>query len=641
MKNFKLSVVTLAILTLLFSCEKDEIRQSETIEPPQIVMNEVPEAIKLGQQLGGLKSGSVDYYNDLDWENTVYLDVNYNGYNKRIYLPCTNSSVALTYADQTSRFDVRKEEGWRLLYNWIPTNSNDPVRVLAFILYNKYRGKMKVFFYNAQSINTNGNVMGILGVSTGNTEVFNFSSVIANPVGKTVECGVSQSSYQNINHYGIGLMPNHWYVFEYDMSNYDSSIDHTRELVFYVYGIDLTQVQLEGATTGTTTGQLTKVFNPNEYNSLITNKKLNGAIDDGTTSLLSSVGKDNLPDVFTKLKSKTSSSVLKFVFGKLGDDSTIKNIAGAIGGGFAGLLAKPVSKLIGKLFPPKNKPTYEITDVSLKTSLKSEFTGTLTTNNSLVHYTITPPQSAANSNCYASKFGVFRIKSTPKIYVQERFTFNRLEDDNGVIYPSYEDQLLYAQNYFSPMGYTRNLSDYSYVQKATLENFANLIEFNPDLLDDATVEYDASIVIYNSAKKIYMNNLTFENDAEGVILNSDGSAGFEQLIIAPEPINGIYTFLYNIIRPRKFIYQISPFPPTTSSPDLSYMNPDPGMRVKVTIRITPNNGDSPVVINQLIQPQLIANQTREPEPVLLTSGNIGRGSSGGGVTPREIIEMPD
>nr|WP_319571190.1 hypothetical protein [uncultured Draconibacterium sp.] len=628
MKNFKLGVVTLAILTLLFSCEKEEIRQSETIEPHQIVMNEAPETIRVGQQLGGLKSGSVDYYNDLDWENTDYLDINYKGYPKRIYLPCAHTAVALTYADQTSRFDVRKEDGWRLLYNLIPTNSNDPARVLVFFLYNKYRGKMKVFFYNAQDINTNGNVMGILGVTTGNTEAFNFSSVIANPVRRNVECVVSQSSYQNVNHYGIGVMPNHWYVFEYDMSNYDPSIDYTRELAFHVYGVDLTALQLEGATTGTITGQLTKVINSsNDANSLIKNKELKGAIGDGTTSLLTKVGKDNLPDVFSKLKSKTSSSVLKFVFGKLGSESTIENIAGVIGGGFAGIVAKPVSKLIGKLFPHKNQPTYEVTDVSLKTSLKSAFTGELKTQNSLISYIITPPQSAANSDCYAGKFGVFRIKSTPKVYVQERFTFARLEDD-CVVYPSYEDQLFYAQSYLCPMGFTENLSDYRYVQKATLENFSNLIEFNQSLLDDATVEYDASIVVYNSSEKWNMNKLAFENDAEGAILSSDGSVGYGQLIIAPEPIDGVYTFLYNS-RPSKFLYQRSPFPPTTSSPNLTYMDPDPGMRVKVTVRITPKNGDSPVVINQLIQPQLIANQTRKPEPVILTNGDFG-----GGLTPR-------
>jgi len=65
------------------------------------------------------------------------------------------------------------------------------------------------------------------------------------------------------------------------------------------------------------------------------------------------------------------------------------------------------------------------------------------------------------------------------------------------------------------------------------------------------------------------------------------------------------------------------------------MQADPGFRVKITVKVTPNDGSKPVVINQMIKANIIENQTEAPEPIIMTGnggfgGNTGGGSGGGG-----------
>lgn len=619
------TLLVLAVFIFAISgCTKDDDLQSNEFESNQQIEVETQKFItgtdsrtKSSSQDGQV----IDFYNDLDWENTTLLEVNHNGYIKHIYLPNAQTSIHLGYMDPTARFDLKKEDGWELVYNWIPTNSADPVRFPGILFYNKYLGKLKFYYYNLQSLNTNGNVMGTINMMGNTTNLFNFSEEVGDPLKTQYAQAVSQSSYESINSSIIGLSPNQWYAFEYEVTCYDPNLNPGDYIAFSGWGVDLTSISLTGMSDGTITGQLIKTMTSSDYNSLISTKKISGAIDDGATSILTKMGTKHVSPMFEDLKEKTSSGLLKTVFGKLSSESTVSGISGLIGGAFGSLLGKPISKLIGKIFPGKKTTTYEKTDVRLKTKLTHSFEGNMTTNKPFTNVEIQLPTYKINDNSFFGKFGLYRFKNRPTIKVQERFVPSRLEDNGEVTIPSYDDMVLYAQHYLSPVGFTDDRYDYTYVQKATLEDISNLIEFNPDLTAVADVEYNARVVRYDGYRFSHLTDVMIENATGGVILKDDGSVDEDQLIVSPDIFNGNYCFFYKHVVASHIIYQTSPFPPTTSSPDLQYKSADTGYRVLLTLRVTPKDGSEPAIINQMIKADLVENQEREPEPVIMTGGD--------------------
>ncbi len=126
----KINSLLIAIIVSLSACVDNELDKSI----------EVLKDVKSNESISGtLKSSNVDF----DWE-----------YAEEIFLPSINRNVPTPWAGGNISFDAYiyndrfKKDGWELLYNLFQT-TNDVNMVPSLIFYNKYRGVIRIYWYNA------------------------------------------------------------------------------------------------------------------------------------------------------------------------------------------------------------------------------------------------------------------------------------------------------------------------------------------------------------------------------------------------------------------------------------------------------------------------------------------------------------
>ena len=135
----------------------------------------------------------------------------------------------------TQKIDTYPEEGWVLLYKDFGDSSRPAAGDPLFILYNKYRGIMRVFFYNATGGASSYGVMRLDFVGSNSTSLVTFNSALpqfSDQYGGTADGTISFSSI-------VAILPSAWCYADFNITGYDRDIaDKTCYFRLSIYGIN-------------------------------------------------------------------------------------------------------------------------------------------------------------------------------------------------------------------------------------------------------------------------------------------------------------------------------------------------------------------------------------------------------------------
>lgn len=321
--------------------------------------------------------------------------------------------------------DRKKSEGWRLLYNSFSTDPNIYQQNPFFILYNEYRGIMRIFYYATDSfVQTSSNIIDNLSiVSSHSVKMFNFADK------EIINGNDTKTSLQHIQPKPFdGSMPlasHRWYMAQYELAyNPDiMSIPYNQiAFNFNLNFIDVSDITLNGTevselkgTVGEqSTGEFSKAFNSTLKNGG------KAALSNISYSLLKKGVDGNGKNVFG-IKDATYQKILK----KMGDaaSSSVSGVWGAA----AGLLNSI-------LFGTKTSPTPIY--ATINTEMKA--TGELSQKGAFPAMPITfympgtqiPSDAPGRLPLYNKPLGVFNINGNGlNIYVTHTKTQRIRHDD--------------------------------------------------------------------------------------------------------------------------------------------------------------------------------------------------------------------
>lgn len=238
MKKFNLLTVALFLVSL-FSCS-DNIYVDEQVtetEDKPLTRAVVPE--------------------DFDWDTADFMPTPAG--QSKIYVPWASSqgSLASSYTTDVIN-DHKKSDGWVMLYSSFTDKGTSRLQNPYFILYNKYRGLMRVYLYiTTQFVTTSSYLQDGLFINTSRSNI-----KLLNFLGReTVDGTSSRTSYQQIQPEpldgGKPLATNKWYMMQYEMA-YDPNISsipyNDIRLVWNANYINVSSISLGGDIQGTIKG---------------------------------------------------------------------------------------------------------------------------------------------------------------------------------------------------------------------------------------------------------------------------------------------------------------------------------------------------------------------------------------------------
>jgi len=594
MKNFKF----LFVLTILFniSCTKEfeEIKTNQ-IDKSEYIFNQ-NKVFTTGINIQEIKSNNIDYYNNFDWENTHRIVFKYNGkpYNISMF---HSGSFASGYMDPDSRYNYKKNDGWRLVYNWFPNNQDITCDFPGFLLYNIYTGILKLYYFHIGQVRETGTVLAVLSLynSQQNTKIFNFATNIdATNIdinAKSVVVSANGSGFFE----GEGLMNNCWYSFEWNVSYFEKNFNLSNQFLIGIWSQNISELK-NSTITKNLNGSLISTSYSKNWTALATSNSLKEHFANSSSALVKTI----LPSEIIKseiqsIKNKSKGSFI-YKFDRL--INNLNNLALLENGTLESFVKEPIGKMIGIFFYASETNSIKKATIRLKTDLHLNLSET----NSMPQYgtaiALSFPQKPEYPSCYAGKFGVYRLKSKPIVKIKEGYTY----------YGQGDNQQIYTQNYHYYIKTEINKSD-----------ILNSIELNPAVLQNAKVEYDAEVVYIHApqfALPIIYNNI---NDVIP-ILNSDK-------VIISDPYSK-FDFEDN----PPYLNFIRPGASTAPDPVSSYYIRfsslrENNFRVKVTLKISPNNGADPVYHTNYFIPKIVRNQKYDPIPKVVDP-NYGGGGIG-------------
>lgn len=365
-----------------------------------------------------------------DWENcsTIYLnEVSGGGQPIAVTAPWANG--VSTVLENTFRTDIKKEDGWTMLFHTFTRANEDPGQAyLCF--YNQFTGYIKVFYY-ATKPNTTTN--SVWSVSSGNLNtpcpLFSDSEYFSQPLEGDNNYTVWSITADNMvisEHSGI---KQGWNGFEFRVGEYNPK-NSEGAFSFDAYNTTYTNFNFNGEETSTTTGTITTI---NTNSQSVVNNALAKAVINQTGEQAK-----NAIDKFAK--SHLDKNFLGINFKDILAKVSAGDYASAITGG--------VGFVFKSLF--KKDPKYSVSEVKLQTqgtiTLKGNSeTPTVASIDGLSFslfdilnpkLTILKPDDplrpfAAISDVYVrakTELGVWNLKKKPTIYY-ERYT--KFRDEVG------------------------------------------------------------------------------------------------------------------------------------------------------------------------------------------------------------------
>ena len=479
MKKFLIYFCYAAILCSICSCTK------EAIELNQPVVNNY-----------GTRAIPTLWF---DWENADYMPTPPG--QALIPSPWVGAGSIASYYGMDVINDRRAADGWVLVYSTFDPNANGSLVNPYFVLYNEYRGILRIFLYTTtQFVTQSSYVQDALSIiSTHPTTMFRFLGNNTVDLDKTVN-----STYEQIQPTpfdgSLPLAANKWYMMQYELA-YDPTIKdipyNQIQLNWRLNYYNITQIKFDGSLVG----QLKGTIGSSTPNSFAALNKVEEVSIAGFLSLISqstlinsainlSTGENNLglnKYVFKSLYNGIQSAV----------SSSMQNLPNALGSFLSGIFGG------GSNAQPIN--------LSLQANLS--LTGSETGAGSFPSSPISMwmPGTEIPSNAvglipfYNKQLGVINFSETPNITIDEECYLTTEYDQDG--HP-----------------YTQTLS---YIYAPSTYDYSSYIQINPDVLDIANVDIVKQDII--NIKRWYSDNSIASVDVNEspLVMISDGSADGE------------------------------------------------------------------------------------------------------------------
>lgn len=363
--------------------------------------------------------------------------------------------------------DIKASEGWELLYNTFDDNAPGPLVNPYFILYNKYRGIMRVYLYVTTQFVTPSSYIedGIAVVSNHQTSILNF---LGNEI---VDGEANQKSYSQVQPLPFDgsqpLAANKWYMMQYEMA-YDPNLStipyNDIQLSWKLNYHNIEEITIDGTSKGSITGVIGTASSGTSASIRNFTTGVGSAVIAGVgkefilkNTINSDTGENNIglnPSIFKDVLSGISSAASNTVGGLPG--LAMKMFSGIFGG--TGTKATPISLTIDTKIDLKGK---NITSGSFPSSPTS--------------FWMPGTNIASNANGYIPLYnkvlGICNIQGKPTLNLTCT-TVSYLEPDD----PFDPGQMLYIVENTLSLPKTIDFSDF--------------LIFNPEVLKIATVSIE-------------------------------------------------------------------------------------------------------------------------------------------------------
>lgn len=390
--------LTIALCVLLFSCTK------KFIDSPQPNPN-------TATTVRGLTGGPTY---PLDWENISQMPTP-TGVDP-IPTPW-QSGLSGAKINPDILFDYAKSDGWELVYNTFNTTTPPPSNYYYFILYNKYRGVLRLYFYFAPGQNyPSDNLVPQLivkGPAAPNSPILNFAGT------DMVNFGTNNPAATDLLPYQVSSTPS-WYASEFELA-YDPNITtptdsyQNLQMEWQINPNSIAQISLNGNERGSLDGTITVPSSKTNFfgtlvNTLVTAGVTVGASEaTGGLDFLVSTGSDGKKD-----------------------NSLQKSVASAITNGLSGSISGFLNGIFG--FTKKSSTTQK---VSLTINTQITVDGTSTVHSQMYDNSFMIP-GTQNSDpliyepIYPKALGVFYISAKPTVNVKQTiYNIHRPADIGG------------------------------------------------------------------------------------------------------------------------------------------------------------------------------------------------------------------
>lgn len=504
-KNHSLLFVLTILVLICISCQKEPVQNVESeIAAPLITRSISPTVF--------------------DWETADFMPTPTG--QSQISVPWIGSGSLAGSHTLDVLNDYKKSDGWRLLYSTFSDNSTGTLVNPYFILYNVYRGTMRVYLYvTTQFAETSSYLRDELSVSLSpgtTTNLLSFTQGgIIDPSANITR--VSQVQPKPLNG-GAPFASNKWYMMEYELA-YDSDIDNLSyqniQLVWQLDFSDVSSISLNGNSSTSINSVVSSTSENNPFNILsddAASQIAEGAISIGSMNYMQ---RQKTNKKYLGLSENTFNLLYN------GVTSAVSSISSG--------MPKFVVSVLSSVFGGSSSSSSPI--INLKADSKIEITGTSEVSGSFPSMPISwyVPGSRISSSAPGyvplerESLGVIGWKGSNAVTVDIDTDVYYLPDDimnTGVIYEHR-------------------------ASRATLSktDFSSNIEINPAVLEVADVEIVSHDVVAYAGKYVYsfpMKESIYDNPWESPdVVFPDYNQIISRFIIKVEPKDGSpATYIY-------------------------------------------------------------------------------------------------
>ncbi len=228
------------------------------------------------KEINILKSVSPPTFN---WETVDWMPTP-NG-QQQISVPWIGQgSIASIYPPDVVN-DYKKIDGWEMIYNTFDANSQGPLVNPYFMLYNKYRGILRIYLYTTTQFVLPSTYLqdGINIISNKQSNILNF---LGNDI---VDISQNKNIYSQMQPKPLdGSLPlasNKWYMLQYELA-YDPSIktlnNDEMKLSWFTNFYGVTDAKFHGEINGSITGSIGSSQGNNFFSALGNLGKVSGEI---------------------------------------------------------------------------------------------------------------------------------------------------------------------------------------------------------------------------------------------------------------------------------------------------------------------------------------------------------------------------
>lgn len=492
-----------------------------------------------------------------DWEN-----------NSSIILPNGTSRILPWYSSAATSLpyfilqDYKRADGWELIYNLCHTPGQLGQNYI--ILYNKFTGILRTFYYLDDSVTLGSN--GMWGISiNGNNSLLNNGAYFTNSMNKQVNNPFLVTT--NITNLSVAKTINRgWNAFDTEFT-YDNNA--TQPLYFSInsFNKNIQDITLSGDLSLTSEGSIVSSSSTNNWSSL-TNaaaKAVGTTAGDYIKSKIANDKNNNNPSLPIKLAASVASAVMT--------------------GGVGAIVSAGINLLFGSFIGKQSTVSQTSEKLEFKTNGSISLSGSITSNTAT---NVTPVSTLL-------------VPGTDKTLV------------NNFIYPYYNKQLgvwnlseepiilVEKKALVSSSGPVNSSGDYYYSRTIHLDQSSIKVLINPEITNDIS-NYTVSAKLYYYEK--FNNNSNWDTSSPG-----SSNLGKIGALSGNKPL---YDDGENIIYENyntEYFYGPEPAPvdPTQDS-EVPYIinNSFPNKYVvKVTVTLYPNSNynQDPIIISRSYLPK--------------------------------------